>query len=185
MPESPIEIRGPAKLTFTLVQKHGGWNSDDNQNFLLGRYRFSITEAASIPEQTVSREAESILRRPSADWTESDWQTLFTQWRQTQPSLVEMNEAIEQQWLEHPETSTQLVAQVLPSLDPRSCSREVTFSAHGNGCNRIRPSFCIRPRMTPVPPRLRFARWLASPDSPTTARVIVNRFGSLTLGAAW
>ena len=33
-------------LTFQLVQNHGGWNSDDNQNNNLGRFRFSVTDAA-------------------------------------------------------------------------------------------------------------------------------------------
>ena len=32
-------------LTFYLDQNHGGWNSDDNQNNNLGRFRFSVTTA--------------------------------------------------------------------------------------------------------------------------------------------
>ena len=36
---------GGTILTFYLDQKHGGWNSDDNQNQNLGRFRLSITTA--------------------------------------------------------------------------------------------------------------------------------------------
>ena len=33
-------------LTFNLNQKHGGWDSDDNQNNNLGRFRLSVTTSA-------------------------------------------------------------------------------------------------------------------------------------------
>ena len=41
--ETPIGNPGGTVLTFYLNQKHGGWNSDDNQNNNLGRFRLSIT----------------------------------------------------------------------------------------------------------------------------------------------
>ena len=44
--EKPIEFPKGAMLTFKLTQNHGGWNSDDNQNNNLGRFRFSVTESA-------------------------------------------------------------------------------------------------------------------------------------------
>src|SRR4029079_746957 len=43
--EKPIEFPAGAILTFHLRQQHGGWNSDDNQNNNLGRFRFSMTSA--------------------------------------------------------------------------------------------------------------------------------------------
>ena len=42
----PIEFPGGAILTINLKQNHGGWNSDDNQNHNLGRFRLSVTSAA-------------------------------------------------------------------------------------------------------------------------------------------
>ncbi|MCP4504966.1 MAG: DUF1549 domain-containing protein, partial [Fuerstiella sp.] len=44
-PETPVSMPGPVILSITLRQLHGGWNSDDNQNYLLGRYRFSVTDS--------------------------------------------------------------------------------------------------------------------------------------------
>ncbi len=44
--EKPIAFPGGTILTFRLTQNHGGWNSDDNQNHNLGRFRLSITTAA-------------------------------------------------------------------------------------------------------------------------------------------
>ena len=43
--EKPIAFPGGTILTFHLTQNHGGWNSDDNQNHNLGRFRLSITTA--------------------------------------------------------------------------------------------------------------------------------------------
>src|SRR5262249_59671492 len=45
VPEKPVEVPDGAVLTFHLKQMHGGWNSDDNQNNNLGRFRFSVTAA--------------------------------------------------------------------------------------------------------------------------------------------
>ncbi len=41
--EKPIAHPKGTILTFHLTQNHGGWNSDDNQNHNLGRFRLSIT----------------------------------------------------------------------------------------------------------------------------------------------
>ena len=37
--ERPVSFPGGTILTFHLTQNHGGWNSDDNQNCNLGRFR--------------------------------------------------------------------------------------------------------------------------------------------------
>ena len=41
--DKPLEEAGGVRLTFKLVQDHGGWNSDDNQTNNLGRFRFAVT----------------------------------------------------------------------------------------------------------------------------------------------
>ena len=43
--DKPLEAPAGVRLTFKLVQDHGGWNSDDNQNNNLGRFRFWTTSA--------------------------------------------------------------------------------------------------------------------------------------------
>ena len=47
IPEKPIAFTNGVILTFNLKQNHGGWNSDDNQNHNLGRFRLSITSATN------------------------------------------------------------------------------------------------------------------------------------------
>ncbi len=41
LPESPMHCDAGFRVTFNLAQMHGGWNSDDNQNNNLGRFRLS------------------------------------------------------------------------------------------------------------------------------------------------
>ncbi len=43
--DKPVSFPGGTVLTFYLAQNHGGWNSDDNQNYNLGRFRLSVTTA--------------------------------------------------------------------------------------------------------------------------------------------
>src|SRR5262249_5927420 len=59
--EKPIAFDAGAVLTFKLVQNHGGWNSDDNQNNNLGRFRFSITSTADAVADPLPARVREIL----------------------------------------------------------------------------------------------------------------------------
>ena len=61
--EKPLELPGGAQLTFKVTQNHGGWNSDDNQNNNLGRFRFSVTGA----ENAVADPVPTDVRGDSQD----------------------------------------------------------------------------------------------------------------------
>lgn len=63
--QTPVTINGPAKIEFVLEQNHGGWNSDDNQNYLMGRYRFSITEQP-FPTRLEKPEPAALTSQPPA-----------------------------------------------------------------------------------------------------------------------
>ncbi len=51
--EKPVSFPGGTILTFHLAQNHGGWNSDDNQNYNLGRFRLAITTAPAATADPV------------------------------------------------------------------------------------------------------------------------------------
>src|SRR5690606_23150259 len=59
--EKPIDAKAGTKLTFTLVQNHGGWNSDDNQNNNLGRFRFAVTGAEGAQADAIPARVRKIL----------------------------------------------------------------------------------------------------------------------------
>ena len=59
--EKPVSFPGGTVLTFALSQKHGGWNSDDNQNNNLGRYRLSVTNAPNPTADPLPHNVREIL----------------------------------------------------------------------------------------------------------------------------
>ncbi|MEM6978668.1 MAG: PSD1 and planctomycete cytochrome C domain-containing protein [Planctomycetota bacterium] len=188
VPETPVQVDGRAKLTFNLIQKHGGWNSDDNQNFLIGRYRFGTTDAKSIPETTIDSQVESLLEIRCADWTDRQWNDAFTAYRMTREQWSETNADIESLWKTHPETATQLVAVAREKPRPTYVFARGDFLSPTEEVQTDAPEF-LHPMMEdrlsanqPMPDRLRFARWLVDRDSPTTARVIVNRIWQAYFG---
>ncbi len=59
--ETPITFPDGVELEVHLVQNHGGWNSDDNQNHNLGRFRLSVTTAAEPSADPLPVEVRNTL----------------------------------------------------------------------------------------------------------------------------
>ncbi len=162
-------------LRIHLSQKHGGWNSDDNQNHNLGRIRLSITATPGAEADPLPARVRGILSIPRERRTPDQVQEVFGYWRTTVPEWKDANETIAALWRGHPEGSSQLVLQereeprhthVLKRGDFLQPDREVTPGV---------PAF-LHPLPAGAPlTRLTFARWLAARNSPTTARALVNR----------
>lgn len=175
VPESPIENAGGTEFTFNLVQKHGGWNSDDNQNHNLGRFRFSVTSAAEAVADRLPKEVRQLVSAGPEGRTPEDTAKVFSYWRTTVPEWQEANARIEALWEQHPSGSSQLV------LDGRDVPRETHILERGEFLKPTEevepgtPAFLHAMDDSDAPPRLAFARWLVDRQSPTTARAIVNR----------
>jgi mono/diheme cytochrome c family protein len=156
--EKPIEVKPDSGLTIGLSMKHGGWNSDDLQTMNLGRYRISATDAAEA-------EADPLYGKKAE----------FAVFRATVPEWKSINDEIEAAWKQHPEGATTLV------LDAREQPRMTATLKRGDFTkpgDRVSPG--VPAVLNPLPKnadgsRLTFARWLASNQSPTTARAFVNR----------
>ena len=162
-------------LTFALSQRHGGWNSDDNQNNNLGRYRLSVTNAPNPKADPLPHNVREILAIPRKKRSPAQVAAVFSYWRTTVPEWKEANDAIEALWRQHPEGSSQFV------LESREMPRATHVLKRGDFLKPERtvspgvPSF-LQPLPANAPPtRLTFARWLTDRRSPTTARSIVNR----------
>ncbi len=173
--EAPISNPAGTLLTFYLSQKHGGWNSDDNQNHNLGRFRLSITAASNAVADPLPKKVRGILSIPRHQRTPAQSQSLFGYWRTTVPEWHEADARIQELWRQHPEGFSQLV------LYAREDPRETHVLARGDF---LKPGKQVEPSVPAflhaLPPdvpsnRLAFARWLVDHNSPTTARVTVNR----------
>ncbi|ELP30204.1 PSD1 and planctomycete cytochrome C domain-containing protein [Rhodopirellula baltica] len=198
VPETPVVIDDDAEVTFTLVQKHGGWNSDDNQNFLIGRYRVSITDAADLPTQAVLTEADSVLAMNPDDWTDSQAELALAAWHREialgepagidatrsaiENDLLSLDSEIESLWEQFPETTTQLVAQAAQRPRETFVFSRGDFLSPTDAVEPNAPDFLHAMPNEDAPDRLRFAKWLVANDSPTTARVIVNRMWQAYFG---
>ncbi|MEO2033817.1 MAG: PSD1 and planctomycete cytochrome C domain-containing protein [Planctomycetaceae bacterium] len=181
-PETPIRQDGEVILSFTLRQLHGGWNSDDNQNYLLGRYRFSVTDSDRVAESRLPSAVEAALRIDEADRTAEQNQQLFSAWRVTVAELSDVNAKIEELWQSFPETDSQLVVHGRSTPRPTYVLRRGDFLDPGEQVTPAAPAFLNTFPESGEPARLRFARWLVARDSPTTARVIVNRIWQAYFG---
>lgn len=187
--EQPVEFPRGATLTFTLKQNHGGWNSDDNQNNNLGRFRLSVTDAPAPTADPVPARVRTILAIEPARRTPAQVDTLFSYWRTTIPDWQESNNAIEALWRQHPVGGSQLV------LASRESPRMTQILARGDFLKPVKPvsagvpSFLHPLTVSDQPARLTFAQWMVDRRSPTTARAIVNRvwqtyFGTGIVGTA-
>lgn len=198
IPEEPIEVHGEATLTFTMTQKHGGWNPDDNQNFVFGRFRFSTTDRPAPPEMTTDSRLLEATRQSLSDWSNRQWDAALAQWRKRSADrwrdrqegdrpawvtkVLEADAAIEDAWQRFPETATQLVAQARDEPLPTYVLRRGDFLNPGEPVEPQTPAFLHAMPGGGEPARLRMARWMVSDDSPTTARVIVNRIWQAYFG---
>jgi len=175
VPEKPIDNAEGTVLSFLLTQNHGGWNSDDNQNHNLGRFRISITSAPNPTADPLPARVREALAIPADKRSPRQVATLFSYWRTTLPELQEANAKIDELWRQHPEGTSQLV------LLAQETPRETNLLKRGDF---LKPDYAVQPSVPSFlhplpenapPTRLTFARWLVDPRSPTTARSIVNR----------
>ncbi|MEX2141353.1 MAG: PSD1 and planctomycete cytochrome C domain-containing protein [Pirellulales bacterium] len=180
--EKPIDFENGAALAITLTQNHGGWNSDDHQNNLLGRFRISVTTASSPVADPLPAHVREILSIPRDQRSPSQITAVFNYWRTTVPEWKEANERIEELWKQWPAGSTQLT--VLSREEPRATHvlRRGDFLKPTESVTAGVPAF-LHPLPADAPPtRLTFARWLADRRSPTTARAMVNRIWQAYFG---
>ncbi|GMV92621.1 MAG: hypothetical protein AMXMBFR82_23990 [Candidatus Hydrogenedentota bacterium] len=173
--KEPLTVEPGTALAFRLSQQHGGWNSDDNQNNNLGRFRLSVTDATELPDTALPVATQEALATEAAARTDADTRALFSAWRSTVPELSDANARIAALWRSLPSGTTQLV------LHERQTPRVTHRLERGDFLSPAEtvepgvPQFMHALNAEGAPDRLDFARWLVSPESPTTARSFVNR----------
>jgi dsRNA-specific ribonuclease len=173
--EKPLELPAGAILTFHLKQMHARWNSDDNQNNNLGRFRFAVTGADAPIADPLPKRVRELFEIPPDRRTPAQVDVLFSEWRRSVAEWKEANAKIEQLWQQHPPGTSQL------TLMPREMSRPTFLLNRGDFLKPVKP---VAPGVPAVlhplpagaePNRLGLAKWMVAPHSPTTARSIVNR----------
>ncbi|MBL8203487.1 MAG: PSD1 domain-containing protein [Blastocatellia bacterium] len=173
--EKPIANDGGTLLTIYLRQNHGGWNSDDNMNNNLGRFRLSITTAPNAVADPLPANVREILSIPRDKRTKAQVDTVFSYWRTTVSEWRDYNQQIAGLWKQYPTGTSQLV------MNERHDARTTSILKRGDFLRPDRPVKAGVPAfLNPLPEgepvnRLTFAKWLVDRQSPTTARAAVNR----------
>jgi Protein of unknown function (DUF1553)/Protein of unknown function (DUF1549)/Planctomycete cytochrome C len=171
----PIELPGGAIVTINLKQNHGGWNSDDNQNCNLGRFRLSVTTAADAKADMIPAEVRKVLAIPEGDRSPAQVSLVFEFWRTTVPEWKDANNWIEAIERQHPDGTSQLVLREREKPRATHILQRGDFLKPGKAVAPGVPAFLNGSPADERPSRLTFAKWLGSRDSPTTARSLVNR----------
>lgn len=170
----PFKTTGTTHFRYGLVQNHGGFNSDDTQTYNLGRIRLSVS--ATVPnalDNLPPLVLEALLTDPSKRNSEQE-RRLFAHWRENNPAFAAETAKINALYAKVPPQTWALVA-----AETRE-KRETRLFERGV---QTQPKHVVKPHVPaflhPLPPgepesRLTFAKWLVDPQSPTTARRLVN-----------
>jgi mono/diheme cytochrome c family protein len=174
--EQPTEIPADAEISVSMLQDHGGWNSDDHQNNLLGRFRVSFTaDESDVKADPLPRRVRDVLSIPRNERSEAQTAELFSYWRTTVPEWQAANDRIEALWSEWPPGTTALVLAAREMPRETHVLRRGDFLKPGEAVIAGVPE-SLHPLPENAPPtRLTLANWLVDRKSPTTARVAVNR----------
>ena len=133
VPERPFGYEGGTRLHINLKQMHGGWNSDDNMNNNLGRFRVSVTTVANPEADPVPARVREMLATSPEKRSPEQLAAVFSYWRTTVPEWKEANDQIEtlsQQW---PRGSTTL------TLMARTESRDTRMLLRGDWLKPDKP----------------------------------------------
>lgn len=173
--KEPLELPAGSVIAFRPAQQHGGWNSDDNQNNNLGRFRISVTDSEALPDRLLPHRAqEALVMAPDARGDEQQ-RALFAEWRASLPEFGDVNARIDSLLHAIPSGTTQLVLQ---ERDQRRTTHRLDRGDFLSPAEEVTPgvpAFMHTLKSEGAPNRLDFARWLVSRESPTTARAFVNR----------
>jgi len=174
--KDPIGFDDGTVLDIRLTQMHGGWNSDDNQNNNLGRFRISVTTAQGmVTADAIPKRVREIFAIPPQLRTDKQVEEIFSYWRTTVRDFKEANEKIDALWKQWPEGEQTL------TLQARRDSRQTHVLTRGDWLKPAQvvqagvPAFLHQLPPHYEPTRLTLAKWLVNRRSPTTARALVNR----------
>ncbi|MFK7852340.1 MAG: PSD1 and planctomycete cytochrome C domain-containing protein [Akkermansiaceae bacterium] len=180
--EQPFESDGTAYFKYSLVQRHGGFNSDDNQTFNLGRIRLSVSSTLPNALDQLPPLVLAALETPADQRSAEQSARLFAHWREMQPDYAEQSQKIEELYAKVPAPTWALVA------GESEKDRVTRLFERGE---QTQPKHVVTPHVPaflhPLPPgnpesRLTFAKWLVDPASPVAARVMVNRIWQAYFG---
>jgi hypothetical protein len=182
--EKPAGYPEGTKFKIGLRYKHSGSDIHGRHNQFLGRFRLSLTTDKDPKVDPLTRAVREILNIPAGQRTSEQQAAVFSQWRATVPDLKPINDQIEALWKQFPDGETVLNLAQRKAED----ARQTYVMERGSWQKPAKPVAAGVPGfLQPLPPnaganRLTLAKWLVDKNSPTTARVAVNRVWQAIFG---
>ncbi len=168
---------GAVQMKITLKFRHAGDDAHGRQNNFLGRFQISVTSESKPVREIVPLTIRQILATDSTQRTAEQKENLFAFYLTKGSRNKEVQKEIDAAWKKFPEGESILA---LSQRDP-AWKRDTFILERGNWQKPTKkvepgvPAF-LHPFPKDAPPnRLGFAQWLVDRNSPTTARVFVNR----------
>jgi len=145
---------------------------------MLGCCRWSVTRQATPAAPPVNHAAMLAMSIPGPERSPDQQAALFTAWRASSPDAKAINDELDAIWKEYPQAATSILHLVERETSNRRATHLLDRGSWDRPLQEIEPHTpaAFHPFPADAPRnRLGFARWLADPRSPFTARVQVNR----------
>ncbi len=172
--EQPLDLPAGTRLKLVL-----------RMSDMLGCCRFSLTRDAAPTAPPIDHAASLALQVPAEQRTEPQRDAIFAAWVRQVAELKPVQDEIEALWKSHPQAATSILH--LAEREPHN-ARATQLLDRGEWDKPLRVVEPHTPATLHAFPeesprnRLGFARWLADPRSPLTARVEVNRVWQAIFG---
>lgn len=165
---------GGTRLQFTIYQKHDAQSGLDCHTF--GRFRLSATTAAApLKVDPLSPSQRKLLAMAPAQRTPEQQRELFNVFRHATRALAGLNAKIDAAWTNWVYVPTTLALQQRAEPRHTRIFKRGDWQRLGDEVQPDTPKILHRfPEGAPRN-RLGFANWIVDRNSPTTARVTVNR----------
>ncbi len=164
--ETPLSLPSGTELKIA-------WRMGD----MPGCVRFSLTDAATPAAPAVDHGAVLAMLRPAELRTTLEQQSLFHAWRHSVDVPAETNQQLDQLLKSVPQAATTILHLEERSIRETRATHRLLRGEWSQPLELVEPH--VPAAFHPFPDdaprnRLGFARWLASAESPLTARVAVN-----------
>ena len=173
-----------AEIKITMIYRHGGKDGHGRDNQFLGRVRFSTTDSPSPTADGLYSDAREALNIDKKKRTLEQSKALNSSWIQSYRGAENVNKVLDQynglidkEWAKYPNAVKMLTLEERENAYTRTTS--LLDRGVWNKPKKVVPSG-VPDFLHPLPEnskldRLTFAKWLVDKNSPTTARVFVNR----------
>ena len=174
----PVDNEKGSRLRIVMEFRHGGSDAHGRTNNFIGRFRIDVTDKTAPKANALPAEVRRALAKSETERTADDNNHLLWAWGQTNEKAKPHAEAAFNQLSRWPEGDS-----VLNLANRKNEHRRTThilkrgsWQAPGEAVGSGVPKFLHDLPDDDIPAnRLTLARWLTDRNSPTTARVVVNR----------